>query len=175
MKNPLVFATLSLVGGSFAHASDLVLEVEIPSLAVAEYHRPYVATWIENEQKESLCDLFVWYQTEGRGEASEKGETWLKDLRKWWRVSGRDLTMPVDGVSGPTKPAGTHQIDLTAAITALPQGTYHLIVEAAREVGGRELLSIPFTWDGSILQSDPVQGSSELGTITLKQNELTKP
>ena len=83
--------------------------------------------------------------------------------------------MPVDGVSGPTKPAGTHQIDLTAAIAALPQGSYHLIVEAAREVGGRELLSVPFTWDGTTLQSDPVQGSSELGTITLKQTELKKP
>ena len=35
---------------------------------------------------------------------------WLADLRQWWRRSGRDQTFPIDGVTGPTKPVGTHQV-----------------------------------------------------------------
>ena len=31
---------------------------------------------------------------------------WLPDLRQWWRKSGRTLQVPVDGVTGPTRPAG---------------------------------------------------------------------
>ena len=33
-----------------------------------------------------------------------------------------------------------------APLQNLPQGEYHLVVEAAREVGGREILRIPFQW-----------------------------
>ncbi|HRQ87985.1 MAG TPA: DUF2271 domain-containing protein [Bacteroidia bacterium] len=175
MKHPLIAASLTLAGsafagGSSAQANDILLEVEIPQLDVAEYHRPYVAAWIENDQKKHVADLLVWYQTENRSGASERGETWLKDLRKWWRISGRELSMPVDGISGPTKPAGKHKIDLTKAISALPAGSYQLVVEASREVGGRELIALSFSWDGTVLKSEPIQGSSELGAITLVQN-----
>ena len=40
-----------------------------------------------------------------------------------------------------------------------------LVVEAVREVGGRELLRVPFTWPQA--SSGSAQGSTELGAITL--------
>jgi hypothetical protein len=49
----------------------------------------------------------------------------------------------------------------------LAPGNYTLVVEAAREVGGRELLKIPFTWPAKASQSGKAQGSSELGAVTL--------
>jgi len=171
MKHPITLATLSLAGVSLAQAGDVTLEIEIPKLEVAEYHRPYVAAWIETDQKDHVGNLLVWYQTEARnpgGEHGDHGEKWLKDLRKWWRVTGRELTMPVDGLASPTKPAGKHQINLTEKFKSLPAGTYQLQVEASREVGGRELLTIPFTWDGSTLKADKTQGTSELGSVTLQ-------
>lgn len=175
MKPSFTITALSLAGITLSQsntkAADITLNIEIPQLEVAEYHRPYVAAWIENDQKKHVNDLLVWYQTETRNPGSEhgeKGEKWLKDLRKWWRVSGRELSMPVDGLSSPTKPPGKHQVNLTESFKKLPQGTYNLLIEAAREVGGRELLSIPFTWDGSTLKAEPIKGSSELGNITLK-------
>jgi hypothetical protein len=41
------------------------------------------------------------------------------------------------------------------------------VVEAVREVGGRELVKIPFTWPAKAPQSGNAQGSSELGAVAL--------
>ena len=53
--------------------------------------------------------------------------------------------MPVDGLSTPTRAPGTHQIKFDSAgkpLEGLTPGKYQLVIEAAREVGGRELLSL---------------------------------
>jgi len=50
----------------------------------------------------------------------------------------------------------------------LAAGSYKLYVEAAREVGGRELLQIPFEWPAKSSQLLEVQGKTELGKIALQ-------
>jgi hypothetical protein len=57
--------------------------------------------------------------------------------------------------------------DKQPQLATLAPGNYTLVVEAAREVGGRELLKIPFTWPAKSPQSGKAQGSSELGAVTL--------
>ena len=147
-------------------AADLQVEIEIPRLDVAEYHRPYVALWIEQDNQH-IVDLAVWYDLKMK---DNEGEKWLKDMRQWWRRSGRSLEFPVDGVSGATRAVGTHTVNFSsdsAALKPLKAGNYELLVEAAREVGGREILRIPFSWPAQATQSSSVQGSNELGRITL--------
>src|SRR3546814_1185805 len=88
----------------------------------------------------------------------------------WWRKTGRTLNMPVDGISGATRAPGEHVLRFAegkAPLGKLPAGGYELVVEAAREVGGRELLRIPFQWPPKSAQSLKVQGQSELGAIGL--------
>jgi hypothetical protein len=151
-------------------AADLVISVEIPQLDVAEYHRPYVALWLERDGAHA-ANLAVWYQVEKRGEKGEKGEEWLKDIRQWWRRNGRTLDMPVDGISGATRAPGTHTETFTPGknvVAELPPGNYELLVEAVREVGGRELLKIPFQWPPQTEQTLSAQGTSELGKLNLK-------
>jgi hypothetical protein len=149
--------------GSIAAA--LTATVEIPQLDVAEYHRPYVAIWIEGADK-IPTNVAVWYDVDMR---NDEGETWLKDLRQWWRKSGRELDLPVDGVSGPTRPVGVHEVKIAAAITdKLRDGDYELVVEAVREVGGRELVRVPFTWSRTAKVDVNTRGERELGTITLR-------
>ncbi len=46
-------------------------------------------------------------------------------------------------------------------------GDYRLMVEAVREVGGRELLSLDFSWPATGPAHAQVQGEHELGLITL--------
>ena len=78
--------------------------------------------------------------------------------------------MPVDGVSGATRPPGTHQLTFSGAkppMASLAPGSYHVVVEAAREVGGRELLRVPFEWPAKSPQSQKAKGEHELGTITV--------
>ncbi len=149
-------------------AADVKLDVEIPRLQVAEYHRPYVAIWLEQPDQKHVANLAVWYDQKLK---DKEGEKWLKDLRQWWRRSGRSLEMPVDGVSGATRAVGAQSLSFSSAdapFKQLPAGEYRVVVEAAREVGGRELLRLPLTWPPKQAANHSAQGSSELGQINLQ-------
>jgi hypothetical protein len=147
------------------HATEFDVSVEIPQLKVAEYHRPYVAIWLEGADQKVAANLSVWYQQRATDEGA--GTKWLPDMRQWWRKSGRTLKVPVDGVTGPTRPAGKHALSFDDKLARLAPGSYTLVVEAAREVGGRELLKIPFTWPARSPQNGKAQGATELGAVTL--------
>ena len=145
-------------------AVQLDIEVEIPRLEVAEYHRPYVALWLE-QNGQHVANLNVWYDTKMK---NNEGEKWLKDMRQWWRRSGRTLEMPADGVSGATRAPGVHSLTFNVgedALKGLQAGEFQLLVEAAREVGGRELLRIPLHWPIDGQQAAEAQGTHELGRV----------
>lgn len=166
---PSLCTAMSLLFIGSAVASELTVSVEVPTLDVAEYHKPYVSVWIENEKGESTT-LAVWYQIEERGQKTDKGEEWLKDMRQWWRRIGRDTEMPVDGVSGATRAPGKQVVSFTegkAPLGELKDGNYVLMVEAAREVGGRELVKVPFTWPAKNAVDQSAKGSKELGEVKL--------
>jgi len=163
-----IFTALSLVvAATAARSADLSVSVEIPDVPVAEYHRPYVAVWIEGADQAIAAHLAVWYQL--RGDHTK----WLPDLRQWWRRGGRDLKVPVDGVTGATRPVGQHLLKFDAKqepLSKLAPGQYALVVEAVREVGGREAVRIPFEWPIKTAKRDTASGSKELGAISLSLN-----
>lgn len=173
-RAPLSAALCSLFATP-AFAADLKLGVELPRLDVAEYHRPYVAAWIEREDRSVAANLAVWYQLK-RGNpapgqaAGEGGTKWLPDLRQWWRRGGRELTVPADGITSATRAAGVHELSFStgkAPLGELAPGQYKLMVEAAREDGGRELVELPFEWPGVGAALIKSQGSRELGALSL--------
>jgi hypothetical protein len=152
-----------------AFAGNLAVNIELPRLTVSEYHRPYVAVWVERAEQAAPVTLAVWYDQKTRGGDGE-GTKWLKDLRQWWRRTGRELQMPVDGVSGATRPAGRQTLTFTegtAPLAKLPPGAYQLMVEAAREHGGRETVAIPFQWPPTAGQQLQAKGSAEIGAVSL--------
>lgn len=160
--------TLILLASASASSAELIVNVEIPRLNVAEYHRPYVAIWIEKPDQSVAQHLAVWYQTDPK---KEDGRQWLKDLRQWWRRGGRSLEMPVDGITGATRPVGKHSLSFkndAKALKDLQPGNYNLVVEAAREVGGRELLRLPFEWPSAENHTANAKGTSELGAVSLQ-------
>lgn len=164
MRTWVPVAVTGLLTGPAA-AADMTVKVEIPTLSVAEYHKPYVAVWVERPDQGFVGNLAVWYDLKMR---NNEGTKWLKDLRQWWRRSGRSLEMPVDGVSGATRAPGLHEVDTKALpIASLPPGEYSLVVEAAREVGGRELLRVPFQWPPAKPVAETVKGEHELGAVTI--------
>jgi hypothetical protein len=134
--------------------------VTIPRLNVAEYHRPYVAGWVEPAGGGAARTLFVWYDIKKGG--NEPGTKWLADLRSWWRKGGRSLNLPADGVSGATRAPGTHNVPIPAN---LPAGQYTLFVEAARETGGRELVQVPLTVPTRAAAR--AAGKAELGAVAV--------
>ena len=145
-----------------ALAADLNVTVQIPTLSVAAYHRPYVAVWLERADNTPVRTLAVWYEVSNTAE----GKDWLKDIRTWWRRGGQSLTLPADGVSSATKAPGTHNVRVPAArLRDLPAGDYVLVVEAARELGGRESVRVPFSWGRA--NTARATGSRELGAVTV--------
>jgi hypothetical protein len=148
-------------------AADLDLKLEIPRLTVAEYHRPYVAIWLERPDNTVAANLAVWYDVNLR---NNEGTKWLKDLRQWWRRTGRELQMPADGLTSATRAPGQHGLEFAGTgkpLADLPPGEYQLVIEAAREVGGRELLRIPLQWPPKEAVSLTAKGEHELGTISV--------
>lgn len=140
------------------------VSVTIPRLKVAEYHRPYIAIWVEKAGAAAKTAA-IWYDHDMK---NNEGTKWLRDVRQWWRASGRSLRFPANGITGATRAPGTHKISLSRAeLGALTPGQYTLVVEAAREVGGRELLRIPFSWPGKAGAGGRAAGTTELGTVSI--------
>ena len=169
MRKLLPFAITSLLGAQAmnAVAADMTLKIEVPRLNVAEYHKPYVAAWLEKPDQTFAGNLTVWYDLKKR---DNEGTKWLKDMRQWWRRSGRELQMPVDGISAATRTTGEHSLSFPGdkgALAKLPAGDYQLVVEAAREGGGREVVKVPFQWLAKGEQNLKAQGNSELGAIAV--------
>ncbi len=160
-----LFLALTAVASTVAApalAADLTVSVEIPRLTVAAYHRPYVAVWIERPDQTAVHTLAVWYETSNVAE----GKDWLKDMRTWWRRGGRALTMPADGISSATKAPGRHAVTVPGTrLSNLPAGDYVMVVEAARELGGREAVRVPFRWGAA--NTARAAGSTELGAVSV--------
>ena len=142
-----------------APASAATVNVTIPRLTVAEYHKPYVAVWIEPAGGGAARTVSVWYDIKQGG--NEPGTKWLSEMRAWWRKGGKSLKMPADGISGATRAPGSYAIPLPAD---LKPGAYVLYVEASRETGGREVVSLPITLPAKAAKGS---GKTELGAITL--------
>jgi hypothetical protein len=159
--------TLPMLSG-WAVGADLAVKFEIPQLNVAEYHRPYVAMWLERADQSVVSNLAVLYDVKKKDNGGTK---WVKDLRQWWRKSGREIALPLDGVSGATRATGAQSMSFGPArtqIDKLPAGDYKLVIEAAREAGGRELVRVPFSLPAKTGQSFSAQGKEELGAVSVQ-------
>jgi hypothetical protein len=164
MKLSYSLALTLPLASSWAMAADLSVQFELPAMKVAEYHKPYVAIWIENADKSVASNLAVLYDVKKKDNGGLK---WIKDLRTWWRVGGKDVTLPMDGVSGATKAPGKHTMTFDGALDKLPDGDYKLVVEASREAGGREVVRVPFTLPATDKLAAKRSGKSELRAVAI--------
>lgn len=166
MKRTLLLA-FAASAAPLASAAGLTVDVELPRIDTAEYHRPYVAVWIERPDHSVAANLSVWYDHDMR---NNEGIKWLKDMRQWWRRGGRALDMPLDGVTMATRAPGRHSFaytDGSAPLGTLAAGKYRLIVEASREHGGRELVEVPFVWPPAQAVRAESSGTHELGHVAV--------
>lgn len=175
MKKRLLISALSLIGFGFSAqtwAADAQLTINLPTIEGAKVRRPYVAVWIEKAATHEFAgNIAVWYDMK---KPNNIGATkWLPDLRSWWRASGSQATFPIDGVSGATRPAGEHVLNIGGAdaLKKLPAGEYEILVEVTREHGGHDLVRLPMQWPPRAASKANASGSQELGQVTL----MTKP
>ena len=147
-----------------ANPGAMDVTINIPRLKVAEYHKPYVAIWVERAGAPAKT-VAVWYDYDMK---ANEGTKWLRDVRQWWRAAGRSMTFPANGITGATRAPGAHKVSFTRAqLGATAPGQYTLVIEAAREVGGRELLRIPFTWPAKAGAGGRAAVTTELGAVSV--------
>ncbi|MGE4429463.1 MAG: DUF2271 domain-containing protein [Sphingobium sp.] len=150
----------AIVTSTPALAGSGTVTIEIPRIDTYPYRKPYVAAWLEDESGAQVRMLAVFH------DQTRIGARWLPDLRTWWRVGGRAMTMPADGISRPTQAPGRHIVGMNG-LEKLPQGRYSVVVEAAREKGGRELVKVPFTLKPGAKASASANGNAELGRVAV--------
>lgn len=159
----LPIALCGLLSAKPAWSAEAYLYVELPRAS----HRPYVGIWLENASDKSfVSNVAVWYDKD-KGIARNK--QWMGDMRQWWRKTGGLASTALDGVTGASRGAGVHTINLSAAriSSGLKPGNYEIVIEASREHGTTELLRMPLAWPPTPPQDTTIQGKLELGRVRL--------
>jgi hypothetical protein len=171
MNSRIASSLLSLLGLGAAMpavSAEAQLDLTLPEIQGSRVKRPYVAVWLEKAGSRDFAgNIAVWYDMR---KPNNVGATkWLPDMRSWWKVSGSTASFPIDGVSGATRPAGDHQINLAAsdAVKKLAAGNYEVVVEVAREHGGHELLRLPMQWPPRGATKAEAKGTEEVGLVRL--------
>lgn len=142
----------------------LKLEYEIPAIDAERYRRPYLAIWITSTDGVPVEQLLV------LGNRSR----WLRDLPQWWRAYGRDDNHAAHGIARATREPGRYTLGWDGRDGhghPVPAGEYLLHVEAAREHGGHEVVTLPFRI-GSSSRELTHQGEREVGEIRIEIRPL---
>ena len=136
----------------------MAMDYAIPRVNGSSYERPYVAVWVSDTRGTPLRNLLLL-----GGE-----QRWASTNSIWWRRTGRRGLLEVNSVTRPTRTPGEYQLvwdgkDDTGA--SVLEGEYLLNVEASREYGGHDLVSLPFTVSAGT-QSFSHPGEGEVGPFS---------
>lgn len=137
------------------------INFSLPRLSISNYRKPYVALWIEDENRKAVKTLML------LGDS----ERWMSENRFWWRAQGRDAPeLLLQGFARATRRAGDYQVAWNGRDDygqRLTPGNYTLYLEAAREHGDHERLAIPFVWGGGEINAVK-KGRKELKRLSIK-------
>ena len=156
----LIFSPALLSADDAANTA-ITIDLTLPKIEAHPYHKPYVAVWLEDENRKPLAGLALW----------AKEDTWYKDLRQWWRKLGRNNPAAYDAVSGATRLPGKHSIEWNGVLAngeKVKPGIYLLNIEASREEGGRSYVRKEISIGAPQKHQHAAEG--ELGEITITLN-----
>jgi thiamine biosynthesis lipoprotein len=139
---------------------ELAVDLEIAPQQGYRYHRPYVAVWVEDANGKSVRTLSAWVNSSGRG------PRYIRELRRWFSMErdqqdagGPDL---IATISSATRLPGQYTVTWNGRDdrgNVVDQGTYRVIVEAAREHGSYQLMQQDLTLGAKPVAAD--LGSNE--------------
>lgn len=158
-----------LVTTGFAPATktaglDVMINFEIARIDSPRYRRPYVAVWVEDQDHFPVRTLALWFAK----------PRWLNELKQWYRddqmrnmAEGTDLTATL---SSATRVPGTYTLRWDGKDNSGKQvkpGKYTILIEAAREHGGYDLLRQEINLDGTTPAKFSLKGKAEVGNATV--------
>ena len=120
------------VGGSgdsaFPKNHELAIELALPKLDARRYERPYVAVWVEDQQRKHVATLALW----------GKNRRWVSELTNWWKADP-DSGDQVDAIGRASRGPGEYRLAWNGADdagSAVAPGEYTVVIEVSREHGG---------------------------------------
>lgn len=117
---------------------ELTITFELNAIA-GNNHRPFAAIWVENENKQSVRNLALWYNK----------TKWVPDLRNWYRINGDNFKANKENyasVTGATRSPGKYTIKWDGKNDKgefVPQGNYTIMIESSKEHGTDEIIRQP--------------------------------
>jgi thiamine biosynthesis lipoprotein ApbE len=156
--------------GLWNSAYELTVNVEIPQTQGFGARRPYVAVWIDDKDRFPVRTLAVLF---------EKAR-WLNELHSWYRED-RLRAMSEGGeilnsVTGATRSPGKYTFQWDGKDNAgklVKEGAYTVLVEAAREHGGYNLVRREINFNGQPAQVQLPPGG-ELGAVSLDYHKVAR-
>jgi FAD:protein FMN transferase len=150
---------------------ELIVTLEIARQDGRRTARPYLAVWIENQEKVPVRTLALWFNS----------QRWLPDLRSWQRGDQRralaDGTQIVRSVSGATRAPGRYTLkwdgkdDRGQPVKA---GRYTVLIEAVREHGTYQIIRQDMEFAGAPQQAQ-LKGNVEVNSASLDYRRKDGP
>lgn len=125
-------------------------------------HRPFVAVWIEDENNNPVRQLALWYNK----------PRWLHDLRSWYSMQ-RSAGIDPASIASATRSAGAYTLTWDGKNDKgeyVKQGTYTIIIEAAREHGTYQIIRQEMNFNGKTKQQT-LNGNVEIAAAALDYRE----
>lgn len=148
---------------------ELAINIEIAKIEGARIHSPFVAVWVEDESKNTVRNLAVWYSK----------PKWLRDLRSWHRGNGTAYAgdaSKMSSIGSATRSAGKYTLKWDGKNDngeLVKAGKYTVYIEAAREHGTHQLMSSEMNFNGSA-QSINLNGNVEIAAASLDYKKKTR-
>ena len=148
------------VSSAVLAAPKMTVDLTLPEITEGQYHRPYVAVWVEDAKGQTVKTISLW--------------VW--DIRRWWRKAGREDMSFVDGIASATRPAGHYKIDWDLKDDAgkpLVPASYTVFIEVVREHGGRDLVRQNFDLSAGDFTAQ-LPATTETGVIDIRLSGMTR-
>jgi thiamine biosynthesis lipoprotein ApbE len=160
--------TVAKDSGLWNPGYELTVNVEIPQTQGFGARRPYVAVWVEDKDHYPVRTLAVLF---------EKAR-WLNELHAWYRddrlramSEGNEI---LNSVTSATRAPGKYTFKWDGKDNSgklVKEGTYTVLVEAAREHGGYNLDRHEINFNGAPVQAE-LPASGELGAVALDYHKV---
>jgi FAD:protein FMN transferase len=149
---------------------ELTIHVDLSLIDGYRIRRPYVAVWIEDENRSPVRTIALWF-------AKFK---FLRELYTWSRAenqrSASEDTHVLNSVSSATRPPGKYTFkwdgrdDFGKPVKA---GKYNVMIEAAREHGTDQLMQQEIDFNGSPKQFQ-LPGGVEIASASLDYHKIVQ-
>ncbi len=156
--------------GSWDASMELTVHLEIARIDGFRARRPYVAVWIEDQDKFPVRTVALWME---KPKYLNEMRAWYKDDRLRAMAEGSDITR---SVSGATRPPGKYTVKWDGNDNAgkpVKAGKYTVFVEATREHGGYQLMHEELDFAGTPKQME-LKGGEELTSASLDYHKVAK-